>query len=263
MSCRNRLVSGFGSFARGMGALLLATVAVAVAPPRAEAAPQVLVVGDSLADLTAPYLGPYLPGVGLTVNAVGGYNTFQVFDLFRESYEPSMDVVVYDGGTNDNPSYPEILAGNLAKVAEIVGDRCLVVPTIHGLHPGGVDDTGKNRVVTEFAASWPGTQVPDWAGAVAAHPELMQADNLHPIEAGADYRAQLIAQGVEGCLAYSQALALAPPEPPAGEPRPDVEPIATVGRLRARRTEVMGSIQDRVLRQAAASLLAGTILARR
>jgi hypothetical protein len=263
MSCRNRSVWGFGSFAKALGALLLATVAVAAGPARAEAAPQVLVVGDSLEELTSPYLSRYLPGVELTVNAVGGYNSFQIFDLFQESYEPSMDVVVFDAGTNDNPSYPEILAGNLEKVAEVVGDRCLVVPTIHGFHPGGVDDTGKNRVVAEFAASRPGTQVPDWQGAVAAHPELMQADDLHPIEAGADYRAQLIAQGVEGCLAYSRARALVPPEPAAGEPRPEVDPIATVGRLQARRAEVMGSIQDRVLRQAAASLLAGAIVGRR
>lgn len=244
-----------GSFQRSALALLLALLAVVIPAAPAAAAPHVLVVGDSLEELTSPHLARYLPGVELTVNAVGGYNSFQIFDLFQESYDPSVDVVVFDAGTNDNPSYPEILAGNLAKVAGIVGDRCLVVPTIHGLHPGGVDDTGKNRVVAEFAASRPGTQVPDWQGVVATHPELMQADNLHPIEAGADYRAQLIAQGVEGCLAYEQARATAPPEPAAGEPRPEVEPIATVGRLQARRTEVMAAIRTNVLRTAAASLL--------
>jgi len=227
------------------------------APAPARSAPHVLVVGDSLAELTEPYLSRYLPGVELTVNPGGGYNSYQVFDLFQESYDPSVDVVVFDGGTNDNPSYPEILAGNLAKVAETVGDRCMVVPTIHGLHPGGVDDSGKNRVVAEFAASRPGTQVPDWQGAVFAHPELMQADNLHPIEEGADYRAQLIAQGVEGCLAYGQAVATAPPEP-----RTDVEPIATVGRLQARQEMVMDEVTGNVLRQAAASLLLGALLTR-
>jgi hypothetical protein len=256
-------VSRIGSFGRAGAALALALFAFAAAAPAASAAPKVLVVGDSLEELTSPHLGRYLPGVELVVNAKGGYNSFQIFDLFQEAYEPSDSVIVFDAGTNDNPSYPEILAGNLAKVAGIVGDRCLVVPTIHGLHPGGVDDTGKNRVVAEFAASRPGTQVPDWAGVVATHPELMQADNLHPIEAGADYRAQLIAQGVEGCLAYEQARASAPPEPAAGEPRPEIEPIATVGRLQARRAEVMESIRGDILRQAAASLLAGTILSGR
>lgn len=245
----------FGFFGGVVLAVALACLWVAPAPARS--APHVLVVGDSLEELTSPYLSRYLPGVELTVNAVGGYNSYQIFDLFQESYDPSVDVVVFDAGTNDNPSYPEILAGNLAKVAETVGDRCMVVPTIHGLHPGGVDDSGKNRVVAEFAASRPGTQVPDWQGAVFAHPELMQADNLHPIEEGADYRAQLIAQGVEGCLAYGQAVATAPPEP-----RTDVKPIATVGRLQARQEVVMDKVTGDVLRQAAASLVLGTLLAR-
>lgn len=237
--------------------MAVALAFLCASPAPARSAPHVLVVGDSLAELTYPYLRRYLPGVELTVNPGGGYNSYQIFDLFQESYDPSVDVVVFDAGTNDNPSYPEILAGNLAKVAEIVGDRCIVVPTVHGFTVNGVDDTGKNRVVAEFAASRPGTQVPDWQGAVFAHPELMQADNLHPIEEGADYRAQLIAQGVEGCLAYGQAVATAPPEP-----RADVEPIATVGRLRARQEAVMGEVSGDVLRQAAASLVLGALLAR-
>ena len=252
-----------GSFGRTAPALLLALLALAIAAAPAAAAPHVLVVGDSLEELTSPHLGRYLPGVELTVNAVGGYNSFQIFDLFQESYEPSDDVIVFDAGTNDNPEYPEILAGNLAEVAETVGDRCLVVPTIHGFTVNGVDNTGKNRVVAEFAASRPGTQVPDWATIAVSHPELMQSDGLHPTEEGADYRAQLIAQGVEGCLAYEQARATAPPEPTAGEPRPEVEPIATVGRLRARQTEVMAALRADVLRAAAGSLLRGAFLAQR
>ncbi|HWT90194.1 MAG TPA: hypothetical protein VN179_03680 [Solirubrobacterales bacterium] len=251
-----RRIGSFGRAVLAASAVLL--VSLCAPSAQARSAPHVLVVGDSLQELTSPYLSRYLPGVELTVNAVGGYNSYQIFDLFQESYDPSVDVVVFDAGTNDNPSYPEILAGNLEKVASIVGDRCMVVPTIHGLHPGGVDDSGKNRVVAEFAASRPGTQVPDWQGAVFTHPELMQADNLHPIEEGADYRAQLIAQGIEGCLAYGQARATAPPEP-----RTDVEPIATVGRLQARQETMMGEVGSDVLRQAAASLMAGTLLAGR
>jgi hypothetical protein len=218
----------------------------------AQARPHVLVVGDSLEELTSPYLARYLPGVELTVNAVGGSNSYQIFDLFQESYEPSDDVIVFDAGTNDNPEYPEILAGNLRKVAATVGSRCMVVPTIHGFTVNGVDNTGKNRVVAEFSASRPGTQVPDWANVVETRPDLMQSDGLHPIEEGADYRAQLIAQGVEGCLAYDQATASAP-----AEPRTDVKPIAEVSRMQARRAALMTELRNAVVRQAAVTFIRG------
>ncbi|HET7121511.1 MAG TPA: hypothetical protein VFI17_09730 [Solirubrobacterales bacterium] len=239
-------------FRRWVVTLGLTLLAAACAAAPAAARPHVLVVGDSLAELTSPYLGRYLPGVEITVNAVGGSNSYQIFDLFQESYEPSDDVIVFDAGTNDNPEYPEILAGNLAKAAAIVGDRCMVVPTIHGFTVNGVDNTGKNRVVAEFAASRPGTQVPDWAAVATTQPELMQSDGLHPVEAGADYRAQLIAQGVEGCLAYDQARASAPPQPEV-----EVVRIDEVGRMQARERALMAEIRADLLRQAAATFLTG------
>jgi hypothetical protein len=187
-----------------LAVVLASALALAALAPSAQALPgngRVLVVGDSLEELTSTYLPKLLPGVPITVNAVGGSNSFQIFDLFQESYEPSDSVIVFDAGTNDDPEYPQILAENLQKVAAIVGGRCLVVPTIHGFTVNGVDNTGKNRVVAEFAASRPGTQTPDWAGFVHTHPQLMQSDNLHPIEAGTEARAELIASGVSRCLA--------------------------------------------------------------
>lgn len=206
-------------------ALVAAQVALlilALTAPTAKASGSgaVLVVGDSLEVLTIPYLKRYLPGVPLTTNAVGGYNSYQIFDLFEQSYDPSHSVIVFDAGTNDNPAYPQILAENLTKVAAKIGDRCMVVPTIHGLTVNGIGNEGKNSVVDSFAASRLGTQVPDWAGVVASHPELMQADNLHPVPAGAEYRARLIAQGIKGCLAFSQA-----PTEPAIESGPELTPV--------------------------------------
>ncbi len=185
-----------------MAALALAPAAVAA--PRAS----VLVVGDSLEELTAPHLAEYLPGVKLTIDAVGGSNSYQIYDLFQESYAPSQSVIVFDAGTNDNPNYPQILEETLAKVAAEVGDRCMVVPTIHGFTVEGTDNHGKNAVVHRFAASRPGTQVPDWARFVHRHPQLM-ADQLHPDEEGARRRAELIAEGVLGCIAYQESAGVA------------------------------------------------------
>jgi len=241
---------------------LLVAVPVSV---RAEG--DVLVVGDSLQELTSPHLAQYLPpGTELTVHVGGGYNSFQVYDLFAESYDPSQSVIVFDGGTNDNPEYPEILAGNLAKVAETVGDRCLVVPTIHGFTVNGVNNDGKNRVVSEFAASRPGTQVPDWASFEAAHPELMQSDDLHPTEEGAEARAELIAQGILGCLngAGTQLGSVpgAGPDVTASanaEPAPllDSEPahVDTVDKLSRRQDAMLRAVGVAVAERAAVLLL--------
>lgn len=188
----------------------MATIAMAIAallagqtaPARAAGDGGVLVVGDSLEVLTSPYLKRYLPGVPLTVNAEGGYNSYQIRELFEESYDPSQSVIVFDAGTNDNPEYPQILAANLTAVASTIGERCMVVPTIHGLVVNGVDNTGKNRAVAAFATSRLGTQVPNWARVAETHPELLEADGLHPTPEGAAYRARLIARGIEGCFAY-------------------------------------------------------------
>jgi lysophospholipase L1-like esterase len=229
----------------------LAALLAIAAPARAAQPPQVLVVGDSLEELTSPHLAKFLPGVQLTINAVGGYNSFQILELFEESYDPSQSVIVFDAGTNDNPSYPQILQENLAKVAATVGDRCLVVPTIHGLHPGGVGDAGKNRVVREFAASRPGTQTPDWETAEATHPELMQADDLHPIEAGAELRARLIAQGVMACL--SGGVAEARSREPVLDSKPDR--LQPVGKLQARRDAIFKTLFAAVIPGAALQAL--------
>jgi hypothetical protein len=111
----------------------------------------------------------------------------------------------------------------------------MVVPTIHGFTVDGVDNTGKNNVVAAFAASRPGTQVPDWARAEATHPELMQADDLHPTAAGADLRARVIARGIKACLGIATASAAKP----ALESGPDLPPARKLAR---REAEVLDTI---------------------
>lgn len=197
----------------------------------------VLVVGDSLAELTIPYLPHHLPGVRLTTNVGGGYNSNQIFGLFEEAYDPSQSVIVFDAGTNDNPAYPEILAGNLNAVAARVGERCMVVPSVYGYTVSGIDNTGKNAVVRSFAGSRPGTQVPDWARVAMARKDLMQSDDLHPTAAGANDRARLIADGIEGCLALSHA---APAEPQL-ESAPGLPTARRFARRQAAMTEAIAT----------------------
>jgi uncharacterized BrkB/YihY/UPF0761 family membrane protein len=71
--------------------------------------------------------------VHLTVNAVGGYSSLQIFELFRQSYDSSQNVIVFDAGTNDNPNYPEILAGRLQAVGQESVDLFGRAWSLHGL----------------------------------------------------------------------------------------------------------------------------------
>lgn len=160
----------------------------------------VLVVGDSLEVLTIPYLEKKLRGIPLTTNAVGGYNSMQIYDLFRNSYTPEHSVIVFDAGTNDNPNYPQILAEQLRKVRETVGPkRCLVLPTIYGYTVGGADSSGKNQVLRQVKREHRAVYLPDWARIATTRPNLM-IDELHPNPEGANLRATLIARAVRKCL---------------------------------------------------------------
>ena len=235
--------------AAALVALAIGLVAL-VGPAAASAAPKVLVVGDSLEESTGPNLSKYLPGVEVTVNAVGGSNTFEILDLFEASFDPSYSVVVFDGGTNDNPNYPEILEENLGKVAAAVGNRCMVVPTVHGYTVEGANNRGKNRVVHEFAAARPGTQVPDWATVANTRPDLMQSDNLHPSEEGADYRAQLIADGIIGCLTVAESTP-GPVAETASTATVAPERIEPAGRIAKREEELLSGLGGEVLRRLA------------
>ncbi len=127
----------------------------------------------------------------------------------------------------------------------------MVVPTIHGLTVNGIGNDGKNRVVEEFAASRPGTAVPDWAGAVPTHPELMQSDNLHPIAEGGDFRAQLIAQGVQECLHSGSMSASASSEAPVLESKPELAPV---GRFAKKQAVMVQAIAMGIARQLAAQI---------
>ena len=67
------LVSG-GSVDRTSNAALAALL-ICLTAPAAQARPHVLVVGDSLEELTSPYLSRYLPGVEQFVELGAGYDT--------------------------------------------------------------------------------------------------------------------------------------------------------------------------------------------
>lgn len=186
----------------------------ALALPASASAKGVLVVGDSLEVGTGPYLQRALAGRSVTVDARKSRPSSVGVDVLRSRLRPGHSVVVFDLGTNDDPSAPGGLSADLQSARSLTGDRCLIVATVNRPSAGGL-----NRAVTAFANGTQNVEVVDWHAAAAEDPGLLGPDHIHATPAGYAERARLIADAVETCLAGGDASDARQPAP-RRRPRP-------------------------------------------
>ena len=201
---------------RLLAATAAASLIAAWLASAASAVGGVLVIGDSLEVGTSPYLRDLLSGVPLTVDAQTSRPSSTGVAILRSRLTADDRVVVFDLGTNDDPAQPGALAADLSAVRQIAGDRCVVVATLNRPPYNGVSVDGLNRVVRSFATGSPPAQLVDWRGTALANPGLLGPDGVHATPGGYAARAQLVAQGIRGCLASATA-------PGAGAGRPEAE----------------------------------------
>ena len=179
---------------------LAVALATLLAPSAARAAATgVLVVGDSLEVGTGPHLERELRGVDVEIDAKTSRPSSVGLRVLRSRLRPSHGTVVFDLGTNDDPSRPQELAGRLGTVRELVADRCLVLVTVNRPPLRGVPVDGLNRVIQEFALETPGAQLVEWQEAVASERSLLGRDGVHATPAGYAARARLVAEAVTAC----------------------------------------------------------------
>jgi hypothetical protein len=184
-----------------------------LALPATASAKGVLVVGDSLEVGTGPYLERALAGESVTIDARKGRPSNVGVAVLRSRLRPEHSVVVFDLGTNDDPSAPDRLSADLQAARSLAGDRCLVVATLNRPSAGGL-----NRAVTGFANSAQNVVVADWQAAAREDPSLLGPDHIHATPAGYAERAKLVAEAVETCLAGGGAADAQQPAP-RREPR--------------------------------------------
>jgi hypothetical protein len=208
------------SISRRLATIALASLALLVPVASARGA-GVFVVGDSLEVGTSPYLGRYLPGVPIHVDAKESRPSGDAVQVLRAGLRPSDSVVVFDAGVNDDPSQPQALAADLRSAGSIAGGRCVVVATVSRPPYNGVGPQGLNAAITSFATSRPDTQLVDWRAAALANPGMINSDGVHPTPSGYAMRARLVAQGIRACLTGAAAPA-APSPPPSVAPPPAV-----------------------------------------
>ena len=235
---------------------ILAAAAVLPAPALAlQTSPgPTLVIGDSLEVGSGPYLRGVLPGVRL--DAEKGRTSSQGVQVLASRLTASDEVIVFPLGTNDSPADPAALASDLAAVAQLAGDRCVVVATIARPPVGGVSVAGLNRVVEQFAAQT-GAQVADWHTVVRSIPSLLGRDGVHATGEGYSLRASLLAEAVQGCLAGAGPSGIpAPRNPDVRVPREARRATAPAVLPAAAAFDALAALGRAALRPVAAALRA-------
>jgi lysophospholipase L1-like esterase len=168
-------------------------------PAAPGAAPMVLVVGDSLAVGTEPFLGQLLNQRDLRWDARSGRTTPQGLQALRADLRDlTPQTVVVSLGTNDGSS-PQRFASRARRLLSTVpATACVVWPAIIRPPRKGAYH-GLDRVLRDLARRDQRLTVPAWDVAVSRG-SVVLPDGVHPDPKGFQYRSRMIAAAVNrGC----------------------------------------------------------------
>ena len=161
-------------------ALLLAAVAAALGPGAgAAAAADVLVVGDSLEVGTGPHLKRELAGREVEVDARTGRPSPEGLQVLRSLLRPGHRVMVFDLGTNDDPSRPAVAARQPGR--RPVPGRGPLPGDLHAAPPAA-QRRAVDAMNAEIGAPSRGAQRASWSTGVGSRrswPSLMAPDGVH------------------------------------------------------------------------------------
>jgi lysophospholipase L1-like esterase len=182
--------------------LLLAAAAVLTLPAAAGSTGgrSAVVLGDSLAVGTEPYLPGLLPGWQLRQIAQVGVTTATGVARVQALGQTLPGHLVLSLGTNDDPRKVERFRAAIRTVLATVGTgRCVVWPNIVRPRTLGATYAGLNRALAEEAATHRRLRVVDWRRLTRTHPAWLRADGVHATVAGYRGRAEAIARALASC----------------------------------------------------------------
>jgi hypothetical protein len=184
-------------------ALTLAAVAVtlaAVAAPATAAERRLLVVGDSLAEGTRPYIPEELEGWRVRQSTKVSRHASEGDDVMRRYGDRLPRVIHASLGTNDDPSDEDGFRSAIRSVMKAAGaDRCVVWANIVRPPFEGVSYRGYNRVLADEDARRDNLLVLNWKRMVHRHPEWLADDGVHVSAEGYQARAHAVAKLVRRC----------------------------------------------------------------
>ena len=184
-------------------ALALAATGLALAAAAAPAqAPQhsLLVVGDSLAEGTRPYIPEELPGWRIRQSTKVSRHASEGDDVMRRYGDRLPRVIHASLGTNDDPRDVDGFHAAIRAVMKVAGaDRCVVWANIVRPPYAGVSYRGYNRTLADEDARRDNLIVLNWKRMVHRHPEWLADDGVHVSADGYAARARATARLVRRC----------------------------------------------------------------
>ena len=185
-----------------LAASLLAVVATLVLPGAggSTGGRSALVLGDSLAVGTEPYLPALLPGWQLRQIAHVGVTTATGAARVHALAPTLPRYLVLSLGTNDDPRAVERFRAAIRSVLTSAGTaRCIVWPNIVRPRTLGASYAGLNGALAAEATSDHRLRIVDWRGLTRAHPRWLRADGVHATVAGYRGRAAALARALAAC----------------------------------------------------------------
>jgi len=249
---------------RGRFAFLALGLVGAFGLGTAQASASVLDIGDSLTVGSEPTLKQIVPGI--QIDAQVGRSSATGLSLLQSEYG-GQSVVVFDLGTNDDPSATGQFLAELQQVRRMIGNACLVLSTINRPPYHGVSFAGLNRVIENFALRGGNAQVVPWQLYTRIHPEVVYSDGVHVTPYGYEFRAHVIATAISACggrvvkpaggqsnLPPPASAGVQPPAAPPPPPKPQPKPLTKAMLVRAVASFVTGVVIDGVERLTPAAI---------
>jgi lysophospholipase L1-like esterase len=191
---------------RGSSLVLVVALMLIGAPARVRGAPvsqvvppTVLIVGDSLAVGTQPFLDRLLDHRQLSWDARAGRTTPQGLMALRGDLRwVTPQTIVVSLGTNDGSSPGRFASRARRLLRTVPPTACVVWPAIIRPPRKGAY-SGLNRVLRDLARRDHHLAVPAWDHAVSRG-SVVLPDGVHPDPKGFQYRSRMIAAAVDrGC----------------------------------------------------------------
>lgn len=179
-----------------------ATRRVALTTPEPVAgAPQLAMIGDSLAQGTEPYLAAALPGWRVTTDAARSrflLDGMAIRDTLRKPTTPV--ALAFSLFTNDDPRRaPELAQAAARSLDGLPSGSCAIWATIARPKVKGVSYAQANAALEDLASQVPRVKLVPWAEAAKRHRDWLREDRVHATAEGYAARAQLYAQAAAGC----------------------------------------------------------------